>query len=336
MAHFKRIVWLAVLGMGCCLSETIWAQSSPCGNYYQSDAPNQCARLGVFPWMVVQSGAWSVEMRAGTKSTAAVAVDIAGINGPIPPPEYSIYGRDDYPPYFAWLGEPNNGPVALAYPWTYSTWNFDGQWASLRAPERIRIVSNASCTSSTTTLLASCTKLPDALAGQLSIYFRTTTGNPSDLDKVSAKIIQTLYATDGSVVTQYSIPVIFVDQATSKWSAPIVETPLSQQRDNPAATRTAFAVGDAVLFGGSGPPGGPSQRIRISIYDEDGFIVASKMDPPQAAMLSEFLGFDLPTSAGSTEFRGTIVFEGMSGYKIAPTVLRANWPAIASVPVKAE
>ncbi len=97
----------------------------------------------------------------------------------------------------------------------------------------------------------------------------------------------------------------------------------------------SYSLNPSVLFYLYAPPNS-YPVTKLTIYDEDGNFVVSKSNPPQAGMLSEFLGIDLPTKPGETEFRGTLVLEALNGEKIAPTVLRANWPSLTLIPARAE
>jgi hypothetical protein len=152
------------------------------------------------------------------------------------------------------------------------------------------------------------------------------------------------YIVNGSVVAQTTAPVIFLDQATARWSAVVTETPRDQQ-SQPGATITSFAVANL-----SPDP----QAVLIQVYDEFGQLSASvttreleggagdaDSGDVYADTLSHVLGINLLVSAcynctSAPVFRGTVVFEGEKGGLIAPVVFRFNGPAMTTVPVRAE
>jgi hypothetical protein len=141
-------------------------------------------------------------------------------------------------------------------------------------------------------------------------------------------------------------PVIFRDQASARWIADLIETPLSQHTHT-GATVTAFAVVNLSLS---------QQAVVLKVFDQSGNVVASAKTPVlngapslgasfdsvasvggvYAAVLSNLLGIDLAPSPGRANFQGTVTFEGEAGGKIAPQVIRGSWPPIASVPVTPE
>jgi hypothetical protein len=160
------------------------------------------------------------------------------------------------------------------------------------------------------------------------------------LEAVSAFAVYR-YIQNGAVVSQATAPIIFLDQATARWSAIVTETPRDQQ-SQPGATVTSFAVVNL-----SPDP----QAVLIRVYDEFGDLSASAKTPElqgglpsgdvHADTLSNILGINLPTSQclGCTSapvFRGTVVFEGEKGGQIAPVMFRFNGLALSAVPVRAE
>jgi hypothetical protein len=165
------------------------------------------------------------------------------------------------------------------------------------------------------------------------------------LDAVGVQATLKLLSGDGTVAGQANVPVIFRDQATSRWIAPVTETPLSQQAQ-PGVTIMSFAV--ANLSEGA-------QAVIVKVFDASGTLVGSATTPiihgaPQgpftqdvdgpggvyAAPLSAFLGIELVPSSGDTVFHGTVTFEGAAVGTIAPLVVQINWPSISSIPAKPE
>jgi hypothetical protein len=142
----------------------------------------------------------------------------------------------------------------------------------------------------------------------------------------------------GSVVSQATAPVIFLDQASVRWSAIITETPRNQQSQLDA-TITSFAVRNL-----SRDP----QAVLVRVYDERGNLAASARTPVldqeggiYADTLSNVLGVNLPVSsctgcANRPVFRGTVVFEGEKGGQITPVVFRFTGLAVTTVPLKSE
>jgi hypothetical protein len=160
------------------------------------------------------------------------------------------------------------------------------------------------------------------------------------LDSISAFVVYK-YISNGSVVSQTTAPVIFLDQAAVRWSAIVEETPRDQQ-SQPGATIITFAVVNL-----SPDP----QAVVLQIYDKAGHLSASARTPElrggigsgdvYASTLSDTLGINLPILEGDRAakvpvFQGTVVFEGDKGGLIAPVVFRFNGPAVTTVPLRTE
>jgi len=181
-----------------------------------------------------------------------------------------------------------------------------------------------------------------------SMFVNADAPNAAALEGVSAFGVYR-YISNGSVVSQTTAPVIFLDQAAVRWSAIITETPRDQQT-LPGATITSFAVANL-----SPDP----QAVLIRVYDESGNLYASAKTSVlrlvfdsgdiHAGTLSDILGIDLPPSlcptlvkgpglpcAGPPVFRGAVVFEGEKGGPIAPVVFRFNGSAVATISVRSE
>ena len=146
-----------------------------------------------------------------------------------------------------------------------------------------------------------------------------------------------LLNTDGSVAGQTTAPIIFLDQASSQWRAPITETPKSQQA-KPGSITTVLAVANV-----SDNP----QAVIVKLFDASGNLVASGRTPTLgraqggaggefAFTLSPFLGIELTPNPGSTEFRGTVNVEGEGGGNIVPVVLRVSLPGLITETATAE
>ncbi len=149
---------------------------------------------------------------------------------------------------------------------------------------------------------------------------------------------------DGTVLGQADAPIVFSDQASSKWSASVTDTPLSKQA-LPGATVVSFAVANL---------GAVAQAVNVRVFDASGKLVRAASTPVlngaatlgspfeavnamggvYASTLSGLLGTDLVPSTGDTVFHGTVTFEGAAGGKIAPLVIQMNWPALTSIPAQ--
>jgi hypothetical protein len=170
--------------------------------------------------------------------------------------------------------------------------------------------------------------------------------NAAALDGAYVRATHKLLRSDGSVAGIADAPVIFRDQASNRWRAPVTETPLSQQ-GQPGATVMSFAVANLSVT---------PQAVIVKVFDALGNLAGSARTPAlagayqpgppydgegsvggvHAVTLSGLLGIELGASPGGTVFRGTVTFEGETGGKIAPLVVQMNWPSITSVPTRPE
>jgi len=179
-----------------------------------------------------------------------------------------------------------------------------------------------------------------------ALLVATDGSSAAAVEAVSAFGVYT-HVANGSVVSQSTAPLIFMDQAATRWSAVILETPRDLQSQS-GATVTSFAVANL-----SADP----QAVLVRVYDERGNLAGSAKTPVldrglgfnasdlvggiYANTLSSVLGTNLPSNdcykcQSSAVFRGTVVFEGENGGKIAPVVFRFDGSAMTTVPVRAE
>ena len=291
------------------------AQGTPnCGKYPSattSDGPT-CERVGILPWLVGIPGAWETELRLG------VAGDTVRFS--------FISSLPAFPDFY---------DVNLVLE--------DSQWGATFF-EEIDHLDLPRQGSHWTRILGACHnhagQCPaEAATGSLIVTAHAATATA--LDAVSAFGVYKSIS-NGSMVSQATAPVIFLDQASVRWSAIITETPRDQQ-NQPDATITSFAIRNL-----SRDP----QAVLVRVYDERGNLTASAKTPVldqalglvggiYADTLANVLGVNLPVSgcvpcASAAVFRGTVVFEGEKGGQIAPVVLRFTGPALTAVPVKAE
>jgi hypothetical protein len=163
-----------------------------------------------------------------------------------------------------------------------------------------------------------------ACNGTGSLYVSAEALTPAALDAATASFTYKYFAGTANIVSETTIPVIFEDQASNRWRAIITETPRSRQ-GQPGTTITAFAIKNL----------GAEQAVRFTLFDMAGIAVASVETPAisseQGFLLSSLLTADLPVGQGSTDFHGTIVFEGKGGGKIAPIVLQMTDMALTAV-----
>jgi hypothetical protein len=143
------------------------------------------------------------------------------------------------------------------------------------------------------------------------------------------------FSSDGTVASQSAIPVIFHDEATARWRAPIdVSSPGT--RALPGATITSFAVANL-----SPTP----QAVVIRLFDENGQLIGSGKTPSLAGAVSAW-PFEQPWVGGvyadvlsnvvtSPGCSCTLTLEGENGGKIAPAVFRFTGASFTSIPAKA-
>ena len=289
------------------------ASPSACGKYPTVDG--YCRRIGILPWYAGIPGQWETDLQFSPGSNAiqfgyitslAFAYDGIGHNLLL----------EDY------RGRFDAGSVYHLTGGIYSA----------------RILAGVDCYGQ----LSGCQTV--ASTGSLGVTIDGS--NAAALEGAQIRETYKLLARDGSVAGQTDAPVIFRDQASARWSADLIETPLSQQTQA-GATVTALAVTNLSLS---------PQAVVVKVFDQSGKLVASAKTPVlngapslgssfddvasvgglYAGALSNLLGIDLAPSSGNADFQGTVSFEGEAGGKIAPQVMRGSWPPITSVPVTPE
>jgi hypothetical protein len=300
------------------------AQSTlDCGKYptvttYETPT---CERIGVLPWLVGIPGAWETEVRLG------VAGDTVRFSFSSSLPTF-----------------PDFYDVNLVLE--------DSQWGATFF-EEIDHLDLPRYGSHWTRILGACHNHGGQCPAEPatgSLIVTADAPSAAALDAVSAFGVYK-YTSNGSVISQATAPVIFLDQAAVQWSAIVTETPRDQQ-SQPDATSTSFAVRNL-----SPDP----QAVLIRVYDERGNLATSGRTPvldqavgsvggAYANTLSNVLAGNLPPNScrtssfpaggfpctGPPVFWGTVVFEGEKGGRIAPVVFRLNGPALTAVPVRAE
>ena len=289
------------------------ASPAACGKYPTVDT--YCRRIGILPWYGGIPGQWETDLQFNPGSNAiqfgyitsqALAYDGIGHNLLL----------EDY------RGRFNAGSVYNLAGETYSA----------------RILAGVDCYGQ----LFGCQTV--ASVGSLGVTIDGS--NAAALEGAQIRETYKLLARDGSVAGQTDTPVIFRDQASARWRADLIETPLSQQT-HAGATVTAFAVTNLCRS---------PQAVVVKVFDQSGNLVAAAKTPVlngapslgalfddvasvggvYSAVLSNLLGIDLGPNPGSADFHGTVTFEGEAGGKIAPQVMRGSWPPITSVPVTPE
>ncbi len=290
--------------------------TSSCGKY--PTVEGYCRRIGILPWYAAIPGQWEtdLELRTGTSDTL----------------RFGYQTSLSTSPYYDGVRHNlviDNGAARVI------SEGFSGINVKSGDSYSARVLAEANCASG-------CPET--ASLGSLVV---TVDGpNAAALDAAFVRATHKLLASDGSAAGQADAPVIFRDQASSRWVALIAETPLSRQAQS-GATITSFAV--ANLSAGA-------QAVSVKVYDTSGVLVGSATTPVlygasslgfpfeqadgvggvYAVTLSGLLGFDLVPSAGDTVFHGSVTFEGTADGKIAPLVVQMNWPSITSIPAKPE
>ena len=287
--------------------------TSNCGKY--PTVEGNCRRIAILPWYAAIPGQWETDfdlssslstVRFGYIMSAAFTYDGIGHN--------LLLEASDHTGRF--IAESADGIKG-----TYSA----------------RILSGDDCNGQ-----FGCQPVPSL--GSLVI---TIDGpNATALESAYVRAAHKLLDSGGAVLGQADAPVVFRDQASSKWSASVTDTPLSKQAQ-PGATVLSFAVANL---------GVGAQAVNVKVFDASGKLVGSATTPVlngaaslgspfedaaavggvYAVTLSGLLGTDLVPSAGDTVFHGSVTFEGAAGGKIAPLVVQMNWPSITSIPVRPE
>lgn len=287
--------------------------TSNCGKY--PTVEGNCRRIAILPWYAAIPGQWETDfdlssslstVRFGYIMSAAFTYDGIGHN--------LLLEASDHTGRF--IAESADGIKG-----TYSA----------------RILSGDDCNGQ-----FGCQPVPSL--GSLVI---TIDGpDATALESADVRATHKLLASDGAVLGQADAPVVFRDQASSKWSAAVTDTPLSKQAQL-GPTVLSFAVANL---------GAGAQAVNVKVFDASGKMVGSATTPVlngaaslgspfedadavggvYAVTLSGLLGTELVPSAGDTVFHGTVTFEGAAGGKIAPLVVQMNWPSITSIPAKQE
>jgi len=287
--------------------------TSICGTYATLDG--HCRRIGILPWYAAIPGQWETDLdlnssvssvRFGYILSAAFTYDGIGHN--------LVLEASDRVGRFS----------------AESVGSIQGTYSA-------RILGGEDCIGE-----FDCKTVPSL--GSLVI---TIDGpNATALDGADVRATHKLLGSDGSVPGQADAPVVFGDQSSSRWRAPVTDTPLSKQAQ-PGATVVSFAVANLAPR---------AQAVIVTVFDASGKLVGSVTTPVlngaaslgspfegangvggvYAVTLSGLLGTELIPSAGDTVFHGTVTFEGAAGGKIAPLVVQMNWPAITSIPAKPE
>jgi hypothetical protein len=306
---------LGLLGL---LAGTALGQGTlDCGKYPTASTSSGtfCRRVGVLPWFAGIPGSWDTELRLGANGDNVS---------------------------FSWVSS-----LSLTSFTTDLVVENNGVLTSFEAESGINLDHYKS---HWIRILGQCAPIgPCGLYNATgSMLVTADASSAAAFEGVSASGVYR-YTSNGSVVSQTTAPVIFLDQATARWSAIILETPRDLQ-SQPDATITSFAVANL-----SPDP----QAVLIRVYDERGNLSASAKTPVldkatgfsgstqtwvggiYADTLSNVLGINLPASECSqcqspSVFRGTVVFEGENGGLIAPVVFRFNGPAMTTVPVTAK
>jgi hypothetical protein len=299
-----RLLFLVLLGSGLTILK---AQATlDCGKYptISTNAGPQCHRVGILPWFLGINAVWETELRLG------VGLDAVRFG--------------------------------FGLPSSYNTNLLLRPFQIFEATSQLDVLAH---TSYLTTIVGFAdhnfrTGDWDFRNGVGSLFLSADAQRAVALDSVSAFAVYK-YISNGSVMSQTTAPVIFLDQAAVRWSALVEETPRDQQ-SQPNATITSFAVANL-----SPDP----QAVVIQVYDKAGHLSASARTPElqegggsgevYADTLAHILGTNLPVSpcpfcAGPPVFQGTVVFEGEKGGLIAPVVFRFNGPAVTTVPLKGE
>jgi hypothetical protein len=295
------------------LAGTVLGQGTlDCGKYPAVSTPTGpfCRRVGILPWFVGTPGEWETELRLG------VAGDTV---------RFSYVSSLSLTSYDTNLVLENS---------SFGSTSFESE-------DQIDLPKYGS---NWTRILGACSFAagqcpPRSATG--SIIVTADAPNAAALEAISAFGVYK-NTSNGSVVSQTTAPVIFLDQAAVRWTAIVLETPRAQQ-SQPDATITTFAVANL-----SPDP----QAVLIRVYNERGNLLGSTQSPVldqaleqvggvYADLLSNVLGINLPVSycpgcADPTVFRGTVVFEGEKGGPIAPVVFQFNGQAMTAVPVRGE
>src|SRR5262245_41900471 len=309
--------WGLAAGLLAGSAEISLAQSN-CGNY--SATQQACRRVAVFPWFVGQAGVWETEFIANAGSGDGIKLA--------------------YTPAFALIYDGCLGHLVVQDPfWGYITTELVDHIPLLRRQAyRAKILGTVSRGGRSEN--RTCTS--DSGTGSLLLIFEAPNG--AALENASATAIYRHSASDSSLDLQVTAPVIFLDQASSEWSASIVESPRTPST-SAAASRAMFAVANLSPL---------DQAVVIEVFNEFGQTVVLDKTPVLAGatagnlddirivgggvggVYSNYLGL-LPgiyrSGVGGADFHGTLGLRGDKGGLIAPIVIQANGSLLMSSPV---
>jgi hypothetical protein len=307
--------WGLAVGLLAGSAEISLAQSN-CGNY--SATQQACRRVAVLPWFVGQAGVWETEFIANAGS--GDGIELA------------------YAPAFALIYDGCLGHLVVQDPFRgFTTELVDHITLLRRQAYRAKILGTVSRGRPSGRTCAS-----DSGTGSLLLIFEAPNG--AALENASATAIYRHFASGSSVDLQTTAPVIFLDQASSEWSASIVESPRSPSTPA-AASRAMFAVANLSSL---------DQAVVIEVFNESGQTVVLGKTPVLAGATAGWLddigivgggvggvysnylgllpGIDLSGFEGA-DFHGTLVLRGDKGGLIAPIVIQANGSLLMSSPV---
>jgi len=307
--------WGLAVGLLAGSAEISFAQSN-CGNY--SATQQACRRVAVFPWFVGQAGVWETEFIANAGSGDGIKLS--------------------YTPAFALVYDGCLGNLVVQDPGLGNiTAELVEHTLLRRQAYRAKILGTVSRGRPSGHTCAS-----DSGAGSLLLIFEAPNG--AALENASATAIYRHSASDSSIDLQVTAPVIFLDQASSEWSAPIVESPRTPST-SAAASRAMFAVANLSPL---------DQAVVIEVFNEAGKTVVLGKTPVLAGATADWLGdigivgggvggvysnylglvpgIDL-SGFGGADFHGTLVLRGDKGGLIAPIVIQANGSLLMSSPV---
>ena len=307
---------------------TLFAQySSPvrldCGKYATTQWPDNtysCERYATFPWFAAGQG-WSTQVPMLAAPAAGATDRPAGVRFQV--------------------GLGNESSVATVYgglSGRYSNFAFVQPSLAAASSARLDLLSAASCSTD------GCFLTGDLAYGPLWVQL-----DAADVATLEAAAIQLIFIysdSTGANTRQVAVPPVFSDLASAKWIASFSETATDKKMDDVNSNDSSFAVTNL-----SDQP----QSVRVSLYDQQGGLLAQRDTPLLAAGLrnngqvtaggvyaADFASFFGLTSAMLTPaaaeqaaatgtIDGTIRFESSAGQPIAPLVLRMAGASITSM-----
>ncbi len=264
----------------------------------------QSQRIAVLPWYTAQWSVWETELRASAGSSSGVKLGY-------------------FPAFAAWPYSDGYGRhliIAHEGRLPVDAEEVDSIRLGERRSYQATILGAVGC-------YPACPNDKDVTTGSLVLFFDGP--NAASLDNASADAVYRHFAPDGTPDVQVTAPVVFVDEASSEWSASINEG---------SGSRTMFAVVN--LSAGA-------QAVRVEVFDRAGQLLTSAKTPilsgaiwsydnipsvgdVRGMYLDSLPGIRLPDGL----FRGTIVFKPGAGGKIAPVIFQTSGSALLSVPVR--